>query len=86
VSFTLLPVPPRHVQVRWVLGLTAALIVGAAVVGFVFSFGRDVAPEFYTAASQIIPVLLIAVLLELAVLHRGLGCGGCGGFRGPGGG
>lgn len=62
-------VPPRHVQIRWILGLAVLLVAGAAIVGWFVRFGRDVALEFYAAASQIIPVLLLAVLLELAVLH-----------------
>lgn len=61
--------PPRHVQIRWILGLAVLLVAGAAIVGWFVTFGRDVALEFYAAASQIIPVLLLAVLLELAVLH-----------------
>jgi len=40
------------------------LVGVAAIVGWLCTFGLDMTSEFYSTTSQIIPVLLLAVLLE----------------------
>jgi hypothetical protein len=48
----------------WVVGFPVTLAVIAWLAGLATSFGRDTDPEYYVAMATLLPVLLVAFLVE----------------------